>query len=115
MVKNPPASAGDARGVNSIPGLERSPRGGNVNSLQYFAWKIPWTEEPGGQQSRGHKKSDGAHARKHAHTHTHTFHFGSNVTHIEVHENICTAICGKLNLPHTVCTKLNFFTLKPAL
>ena len=58
MVKNPPASAGDARDTNSIPGLERSPRGGKVNLLQYFAWKIPWTEESGGQQSRGHKKSD---------------------------------------------------------
>ena len=23
-----------------------------------LAWKIPWTEEPGGLQSWGHKKSD---------------------------------------------------------
>ena len=35
MVKNPPASAGDARDVHSIPGLGRSPGGGNGNSLQY--------------------------------------------------------------------------------
>ena len=35
VVKNPPANAG-ARNVNLIPGLERSPCGGNGNPLQYF-------------------------------------------------------------------------------
>ena len=33
VVKNPPASAGDVRDVGSIPGLGRSPGGGNGNSL----------------------------------------------------------------------------------
>ena len=23
-----------------------------------FAWRIPWTEDPGGQQSTGHKELD---------------------------------------------------------
>ena len=32
VVKNPPANAGDK---DLIPGLERSPREGNGNSLQY--------------------------------------------------------------------------------
>ena len=32
VVKNPPANVGD---VGSIPGLERSPREGNGNPLQY--------------------------------------------------------------------------------
>ena len=41
-------SAGDA---GSIPGLGRSPGGGNGNSLQYLAWEIPRTEEPGRIQS----------------------------------------------------------------
>ena len=36
MVKNPPASAGDARDVGSIPGLERCPGVGNGNLLQYW-------------------------------------------------------------------------------
>ena len=36
-----------------IPGLGRSPGGGHGNPLQYFAWRIPWTEEPGGLQSMG--------------------------------------------------------------
>ena len=35
LVKNPPASAGDARDAGSIPGLGRSPGGGHGNPLQY--------------------------------------------------------------------------------
>ena len=35
MVKNPPADVGDARDVGSVPGLGRSPGGGNGNPLQY--------------------------------------------------------------------------------
>ena len=35
VVKNPPANAGDARNVDSIPGLERSSGEGNGNPLQY--------------------------------------------------------------------------------
>ena len=35
VVKNPPANAGDTRDAGSIPGLERSPGGGNGNWLQY--------------------------------------------------------------------------------
>ena len=41
-----------------------------------LAWKIPWTEEPGGLQSMGSQSqtilSDGAHTYTHTHTHTHT-------------------------------------------
>ena len=35
VVKNLPASAGDARDVGSIPGSRRSPGGGHGNPLQY--------------------------------------------------------------------------------
>ena len=35
MVKNPPANAGDAGDVGSIPGLGRSSGEGNGNPLQY--------------------------------------------------------------------------------
>ena len=35
VVKNPPANAGDIRGVGSVPGLGRSPGGGHGNTLQY--------------------------------------------------------------------------------
>ena len=47
VVKNPPANAEEA---GSIPGLGRSTEEGNGNPLQYSAWKIPWTEGPGGLQ-----------------------------------------------------------------
>ena len=36
VIKNPPASAGDAGDTGSIPGLRRSPGGVNDNLLQYF-------------------------------------------------------------------------------
>ena len=42
--KGSSCQAGDA---GLIPGSERSPGEGNGNSLQFFAWEIPWTEEPG--------------------------------------------------------------------
>ena len=35
VVKNLPASAGDAGDTGSVPGLGRSPAGGNDNPLQY--------------------------------------------------------------------------------
>ena len=60
-VKNPPVmqktacSVGD---LGSIPGLGRSPGEGNGNTLQYFSWSIPWTEEPGGLQFMGFQESD---------------------------------------------------------
>ena len=41
VVKNLPAYAGDIRDVCSIPGLRRSPGGGNGNPLQYFSLKNP--------------------------------------------------------------------------
>ena len=35
----------------SIPGSGRSPGKGNGNPSSILAWRIPWTEEPGGLQS----------------------------------------------------------------
>ena len=56
VVKNPPANAGDIRDTGSIPGSGRSPGGGHSNLLQYFAWGIPWTKEPGRLQSIGSQR-----------------------------------------------------------
>jgi len=42
VVKNLPASAGDARDMGSIPGVE------NGNLLRYSCLEISCTEEPGG-------------------------------------------------------------------
>ena len=55
MVKNRPANAGDIRDAGLIPGSGRCPGGGNGTPLQY-AWRIPWTEEPGGLQSAGSQR-----------------------------------------------------------
>ena len=41
VVKNPPASAGDVRGVGSMPGLGRSPGEGNGNPLQNSCLENP--------------------------------------------------------------------------
>ena len=49
VVKNLPASAGDIRESNSIPGLGRSPGGRDHSNLR--DWRFPWREEPGGLQS----------------------------------------------------------------
>ena len=46
VVKNLPASAGDARDMGSIPGSGRSPGGGRGNPLQYSC-----LENPHGQRS----------------------------------------------------------------
>ena len=40
-VKNPPANAGDIRDMGSIPGLERSPEGGQSNPLQCSCLENP--------------------------------------------------------------------------
>ena len=51
VVENPLASTGDARDSGLIPESGRSPGVGTYSSL--LAWRIPWTEEPGGLQSMG--------------------------------------------------------------
>ena len=55
MLKNPSANAGNA---GSIPGWGRSPRGGNSNHSSILAWKISWTEEPGGSRKRVRQNND---------------------------------------------------------
>ena len=51
--KEATCNAGDTGGTGSIPELGKSPGGGNGNPSHILAWKIPWTEEPGGLQSKG--------------------------------------------------------------
>ena len=53
MVKNLSPNAGDVGGLDSIPGLGRSPGGGHGNPLQYSCLENPMEEEPGGLQSMG--------------------------------------------------------------
>ena len=50
------ANSGDS---GSVPESERSPgeRNGNGLAWSILAWRIPWTEDPGGLQSTGSQKS----------------------------------------------------------
>ena len=50
------ASTCNAGDPGSIPGWGRSPGEGNGNPLHILAWRIPWTEEPGGLQSTGSQR-----------------------------------------------------------
>ena len=53
MVQNLPANTGDTRDTDSIPGEEDSLEEGMATHPSILAWRIPWTEEPGGLQSMG--------------------------------------------------------------
>ena len=48
VVKKLHANVGDIRDAGSIPGLGRSPDKEMVVHSSILAWRIPWTEEPGG-------------------------------------------------------------------
>ena len=51
VVKNPSANAGDIRDIGSIPGWEAPLEEGTATHSSTLAWRIPWTEKPGGLQS----------------------------------------------------------------
>ena len=51
-VKNPPANEGEAGSLGQTDALEKE----MATYSSIVAWKIPWTEEPGGLQSIGSKK-----------------------------------------------------------
>ena len=53
VVKNTPANAGD---TSSIPGWENPLDRGMATPSSIPAWKIPWTEEPGGLQFMGSQR-----------------------------------------------------------
>ena len=53
VVKNLPANAGDIIDTGSVSGSGRSSGEGHGNPSSILAWRIPWTEEPGGLQSLG--------------------------------------------------------------
>ena len=55
MVKN--LSAMQKTEIRSL-GWEDPLEKGTATHSSILAWRIPWTEEPGGLQSMGHKESD---------------------------------------------------------
>ena len=56
VLKNPPVSEVDTGDAVLIPGLGRSPGGGNGNPLQHSCLKNPMDDEPGGLQSIGSQR-----------------------------------------------------------
>ena len=48
MVENPPANAEDTGELGSIPGSGRPLEKGMAALSRILAWRILWTEEPGG-------------------------------------------------------------------
>ena len=48
VVKSSPGNSGDAGDACSIPGLGRPLEKGMATPSNILAWRIPWTEEPGG-------------------------------------------------------------------
>ena len=57
MVKNLPANTGEKMWVQSL-GQKDPPQEGIATHSSILAWRIPWTEEPGGLQSTGLQRVD---------------------------------------------------------
>ena len=57
MVKHPPTSAEDTGNEGLTPGSGRSLEEGVATHSNILAWRIPWTEEPGGLQSMESQES----------------------------------------------------------
>ena len=53
LVSNRKESACDGGDQGSVPGLGRSPGEGMATHSSTLAWRVPWTEEPGGVQFMG--------------------------------------------------------------
>ena len=63
VVKNPSVIIEDIRDTGSVPGLGRSLEEGIATHCSILAWRIPWTEEPGGLQSLGWQRVRNASAK----------------------------------------------------
>ena len=59
VVKNLPANAGDIKTRVSSLGREDPVEEGMAAHSSILAWRIPWTEEPGGLQSMGSQRVGG--------------------------------------------------------
>ena len=56
VVKNLSTDARDIRDVGWIPGSGKSLEESMATHSSVLAWRIPWTEEPGGLQSMGFQR-----------------------------------------------------------
>ena len=87
MGKESTSNAGDTGDMGLIPGSGRSPGEGMVTHSSILAWKIPWTEGPGGLQSKGFQRVGQDWATKHIGTQK----FYNNVT-ITYKTGICSRL-----------------------
>ena len=58
-------------GKGSIPELGRSLGEGMATHSSVLAWRIPWTEEPGGLKSTGSQESNVTEGTEHSTQHMH--------------------------------------------
>ena len=82
MVKNHPASAGDAEDANLILGLGRCPGEGKGNPFQYSCLGKPMDRGAWWATVHGGPKESDTTDHTHTHTHTHT----QATTSISIHE-----------------------------
>ena len=89
VVENPPVNAGDTGDVGSVPGMGSPLEEEVVTHSSILAWKIPWTEEPGGLHSMGLQRVIHIHMHIHTHTYTHecTYTYTHEYTLIPVSEH----------------------------
>ena len=73
MVKNLLVNAGDTRDAGLIPVWGLSLEESIATHSSTFAWRIPWTEEPGGLQSMGSQRIRHDWAQTHTHMHTYPY------------------------------------------
>ena len=66
VVKETAYNAGDARGMVQSLGWEDPLEQGMATHTSILAWRIPWTEEPGGLQSIGRKELDTTEVTEHS-------------------------------------------------
>ena len=74
--------------VQSLGGEDPLEKGMATHS-SILAWRIPWTEEPGGYNLWGFKELDTIEQLTYTHTHTHTH---TTHTHTHTHTYICQGV-----------------------
>ena len=89
MVNNLPANVGD---LGLIPGLGRFPDGGHGNPLRFVPGESPWTEGPGGLQSRKSQRIGHDWATKHSTANTEK---ANTISLISYYHIIHSSISGK--------------------
>ena len=98
---SPHTSAGDSGDAGLIPGSGRSPGEENDNHFSNLAWKIMWTEEPGGLQSMGSQRVEHSLATEQRQQY-HPLHFPTEAFQEEAPSRV--GLLGKYYLPKAVCS-----------